>query len=89
MHSDRFMTIHYLDGSRETYSFPKQAKDQYDLVSKMKSALTTDRITIEVDGILSLIPLVAVKRIDFSPSPATLPDEVIVGAKLEDNSEYR
>ncbi len=88
MEADRFMTVHYLDGTREIYSFPQQAKDQYDLMSKIKTALTADRITIEVEGILTTIPLAAVKRIEFSPSPTKLPDEVIVGAKLEDSSEY-
>lgn len=84
MQPERFLTVHYLDGTTETYSFPKQAKDQYELANKMQSIMNLDRITMDVDGILSVIPLTAVKRLEFSPTPAALPDGIITGAKLLD-----
>ena len=39
-----------------------------------------DRIVLEVDGLLHIIPMSAVKRLDFSPAPPHLPDFVIRGA---------
>jgi hypothetical protein len=43
--------------------------------------MSADRIVLEVEGILHIIPMTAVKRIDFSPVPPKLPDEVIRGAR--------
>jgi hypothetical protein len=48
----------------------------------LREGLGADRIVLEADGILHIIPLTAVKRIDFSPLPAKLPEQVIRGARL-------
>lgn len=82
MAASRFLTIHYLDGSNETFTFPKQAKDHFDLMSKLNDAMKTDRFVIEADGHLHVIPLSSIKRLQFSPAPDTLPHGVISGASL-------
>jgi hypothetical protein len=82
MESERFLTIHYLDGSSQTYTFPKQTSDKYDAISRFKSAIGSDRILLEEDGILTIIPMSAVKRLDLSPLPVDGADGIIMGARL-------
>ncbi|MEW8051157.1 MAG: hypothetical protein AB2809_12335 [Candidatus Thiodiazotropha sp.] len=82
MEASRFLTVHYLDGSSETSTFPRQAKDQYDQMSKLHDAMTTDRLAIEADSSLHVIPLNAVKCFEFSPLPDKLPDGIIRHASL-------
>jgi hypothetical protein len=82
MSAERWLRIEYLDGSSEAYSFPEQAKDEYEQTRGLREGLASDRIALEADGILRVIPLSAVKRIEFSPLPLKLPEQVIRGAKL-------
>ncbi|MEW8220525.1 MAG: hypothetical protein AB2747_14835 [Candidatus Thiodiazotropha taylori] len=82
MAASRFLVIHYLDGTSETFTFPKQVKDHYDLMGKLNDAMKTDRLVIEADGHLNIIPLSGIKRLQFSPAPETLPAEVIKQASL-------
>ncbi|MDJ0806538.1 MAG: hypothetical protein QNJ78_06855 [Gammaproteobacteria bacterium] len=82
MDISRYLTIHYTDGTSETFVFPKQASDRFDLMKKLHTAMTTDRILIETDASLHVIPLCAVKRMEFSPVPDELPDGIIRGATL-------
>lgn len=80
MSVDRWLRIDYTDGTSETFSFPKQAEDDYDQMHKLREAMKADRIALEIDGLLRIIPMSAVKNLDFSPSPSKLPDFVISGA---------
>jgi hypothetical protein len=82
MEVSRFLTIHYVDGMSETFIFPKQATDHFDLMKKLNKTMTVDRLVIEADGSLHIIPLSAVKRFEFSPVPETLPEGIIRGATL-------
>ncbi|MCU7918143.1 MAG: hypothetical protein KZQ88_06725 [Candidatus Thiodiazotropha sp. (ex Dulcina madagascariensis)] len=82
MEANRFLTVHYLDGKSETFTFARQATDQYDQMNKLHAAMTTDRIVIEADGRLHIIPLSSVKRLEFSPVPGKLPEGIIKGATL-------
>ena len=84
MDANRFLTIHYLGGETETFTFAKQAGDQYDQMNKLHNAMKVDRIVIEAEGRLHIIPLSAIKRLEFSPLPEQLPDGIIKGAMLND-----
>ena len=80
MSVDRWLRVEYIDGTSETFSFPKQVDDDYEQIQKLREAMRADRIALEVDGLLHVIPMTAVKRLDLSPAPANLPDFVIRGA---------
>lgn len=80
MSIDRWLRIEYLDGTSETFSFPKQAKDEYDQSQRIREALSADRIVLESEGQLHVIPMSAIKRLHFAPAPAKLPEWVIKGA---------
>jgi hypothetical protein len=81
MEEQRFLTIHYMDGTSDSFTFSKQAKDDYDLATRLKKALTADRIVMEMEGVLTIIPMSAVKRMDFSPVVGSLPEDVIQGVE--------
>lgn len=77
---ERWLRVEYMDGTSEAFSFPKQVQDDYEQMQKIREAMRADRIVLEVDGLLHIIPMSAVKRLDFSPAPPSLPDFVIRGA---------
>lgn len=79
---DRWLRIEFVDGTSETFSFPKQAKDEYDQSQRIREALSADRIVLESEGQLHVIPMSAIKRLHFAPAPAKLPDWVIKGVTL-------
>ena len=80
MSMDRWLRVEYVDGTSETFSFPKQVDDDYEQMQKFREAMRSDRIVLEVDGLVHVIPMSAIKRVDLSPAPANLPDFVIRGA---------
>lgn len=80
MPADRWLRIQYVDGTSETFSFPEQVEDDYERLQKFREAMRADRIVLEVAGVIHIIPMSAVKHIDFSPAPPNLPDFVIRGA---------
>ena len=80
MSMDRWLRVEYVDGTSETFSFPKQVDDDYEQMQKLREAMRADRIVLEVDGLVHVIPMSAIKHVDFSPAPRNLPDFVIRGA---------
>ncbi len=85
MEATRFLTVHYLDGTSETFSFAKQAVDQFDMMNRLHTAMTSDRIVIEANERLHIIPVTSIKRVEFSPLPEKLPQGIIKGANLHDS----
>lgn len=83
MSADRWLRIQYIDGTSETFSFPKQVDDDYEQMQKFREAMRADRIVLEVEGMIHVIPLSSIKHIDFSPAPTNLPDYVIRGASVQ------
>ncbi len=82
MPAERWLRIDYLDGTSETFTFPRQAGDDYDLSKRFREAIGSDRVVLEIDGIVRMIPLSAVKQLNFAPAPANLPEQVIRDARL-------
>ncbi len=76
------MIINFLDGTKVSYYFPKQIKDDSTMTSRVKSILENPYIIIEDDGILTLFPTHNIKSIQLNPAPDTLPDFVIQDARL-------
>lgn len=80
MSVDRWLRVEYVDGGSETFSFPRQVEDDYEQMQRFREAMRADRLVLEVEGLVHVIPMSAVKHIDFSPAPTNLPDYVIRGA---------
>lgn len=76
-------TIHFMDGSKIALRWPRQAGTGSQIIaSNVKKALEADRMVVEINGDLLLIPLRNVKYIQLSPSPKELPVGVLRGAQI-------
>ena len=78
------LTIHFMDGTRISCEFPKQTEDPMRVLRNVRRALESDKIAIELEGQLMLVPTANIKYAAVSPTPDTLPDGVIRGAVLKD-----
>ena len=75
-------TIHFMDGSKISLRWPRQAGTGAQIIAaNVKKALEADRMIVEVDGALLVIPLRNVKYIQLTPSPKELPVGVLRGAQ--------
>jgi hypothetical protein len=78
------LTVFFLDGTKATFRYPRQSgADPATILSNVKRALEADRLLLEVDGDLLVIPLKSVKYVQVSPAPARLPSGVLRQAHLE------
>ena len=76
-------TIHFMDGSKISLRWPRQAGTGSQIIAlNVKKALEVDRILVEIDGSLLLIPLRNVKYIQITPSPKELPAGVLRDAQI-------
>jgi hypothetical protein len=78
----RRMTVFHTDGSKTSFSFPKQA-DPVSMAGEIAKALDKDKIVVEADGAMFLIPLGNVKYVQLTPAPEKLPSGVIKGASVK------
>jgi len=83
MKNNRTVTIHFIDGTSITVTFPKQGgSDSTTQLANIKKALEAERIPIEIGGQLLLIPMRNVKYVQISPTPEVLPKDIIRGAQI-------
>ena len=82
MATKRFLTIYFTDGSKLS-TFPQQADDFSQIASRVQKALDTNKLAIEVDGELFVIPMSNVKYLQVNPAPEKLPDTVIRSGALK------
>jgi hypothetical protein len=82
MNEDRQMTIHFNNGTKMELAFPAQIKGSPTAVLEgIKRALESDKLVIEADGKVLVVPWASVKHIEVSPAPAALPFGAIKGAR--------
>lgn len=84
MDSNRFLTVHFIDGSEMSVTFPKQGGNPLLLAKRVQQAIESRQLAIEMDGQLVVIPMDNVKYMQASPSPDELPETVILGGTLKD-----
>ena len=82
MATKRFLTIYFTDGSKLSMTFPQQSDDFSQVASRVQKALDTNKLAIEVDGELFVIPMNNVKYLQVNPAPEKLPDTVIRSGAL-------
>ena len=77
------MVIHFMDGSKIVFTYPKQAgTDSATIAATVRKAIDQDKLAVEVDGDLMVIPMRNVKYVHVTPAPDALPKGVLVGARL-------
>jgi hypothetical protein len=83
MNDDRQMVVQFNNGAKLELRFPTQIRNSSGAVLEaMKKIMETDKLLIEAEGRLIVIPWASVKQLEVSPVPATLPFGVIKGAKV-------
>jgi hypothetical protein len=82
----RQIIIHFTDGTRINVLFPVQGGDTpAQMAATVRKALALDKLAIEADGSLLVIPTRNIKYMKVYPCPEALPDgEVIRGATVND-----
>ncbi|MGE5198214.1 MAG: hypothetical protein ACM3H9_01145 [Rhodospirillaceae bacterium] len=77
------LTMHFMDGTKLVIRYPKQAgADPTTIAATVKRAIDADKIVVEVDGDLLIVPTRNVKYFHLTPAPDHLPSGVIRQGKL-------
>ena len=82
MANERYLTIHFTDGSKLSVTFPKQTDLLYKIMSRVEKALDADKLAIEIGGELFVIPMNNIKYMQVSKYTEKLPETVIRGGSL-------
>ena len=82
MANERYLTIHFTDGSKLSVTFPKQNDMLYKIVSRVEKALDADKLAMEIDGELFVVPMNNIKYLQVNPAPEKTPEMVIRGGSL-------
>lgn len=76
------MIIHFMDGTKVAFTYPKLADDPATIAMYVRKALEADKITVEAQGDLLVIPMRNIKYIQVSPAPDELPQGVLRNAVM-------
>ena len=77
------LTVLFLDGSKVTFRYPQQSgTDAATILANVKKAIDADKLVLEADGDLLVIPFKSVKYIRVSPAPSRLPAGVLRDARM-------
>ncbi len=83
MNDDRRLVVHYNNGTKLELSFPTQIRNSAAAVMEgMKKMMESDKLAIEAEGRLIVIPWASVKQLEVTPVPPSLPFGVIKNAKV-------
>jgi hypothetical protein len=82
MAEEKSLIIHFMDGSKMSVTFPKQAEFAHQIVRKTQQALENNQLAFEAGNDLFVIPMSSIKYLQVSPAADNLPDSVIRGATL-------
>jgi hypothetical protein len=76
------LTIHFNDGTKKTFSFPRVANDTTSIATKIDKFLDSPNVILELDQELVIIPTSSIKYIQISPKPLKLPSTAIPNASI-------
>jgi hypothetical protein len=77
------MTVFFNDGGKVSFRYPRQAgSDPATIANTVKRAIDSEKLVLEVDGDLLVIPMKSVKYVQVSPAPTALPAGVLRKARL-------
>jgi hypothetical protein len=82
MSKDVHAVIHFMDGTKMTFGWPRQSGDTTAMLTRVRKALEMDKLAVEVQGDLFVILIRNVKYVQLTPAPAKLPAEVIKGGEV-------
>ena len=86
MDNDKQLVIHFNNGTKMEVTFPTQVKNSLGaLVESLKKVLESDKLVIEAEGRLVVVPWSSVKFVETSAVPSSaLPFGTIKGARVSE-----
>ena len=83
MNEDRQLTIHFNNGTKMDVTFPTQVNNSPETVlAAMKKAMESDKLSIETEGKLVIMPWSSIQHLEMTPAPTAVPFGVIKGAHI-------
>jgi hypothetical protein len=83
MNEDRQLSIYFINGTKMDVTFPPQVKNSTATVLEgMKRALESDKLVIEAEGKLVIMPWSSIKHVELTPMPSAVPFGSIKGARI-------
>ena len=82
MTNKRYLTIHFTDGSKLSVTFPRQIEEFHQMAERIQKALDANKLAIEIDGELFVMPMNNVKYLQLTPAPEKMPETIIRDGSL-------
>ncbi len=77
------MTVFFIDGTKASFRYPRQSgHDASTVLGNVKKAIDADKLVLEVDGNLLVVPMRNIKYVQVSPAPAHLPSGIFRGVRV-------
>ena len=76
------MTVKFVNGSEESYEFPRQIIDESIIAKKIQEALEAQHLVIDLKSKVQIIPVHNILSIEITPPPLKLPPNAIREASL-------
>ncbi len=82
--TDVRMTVKFINGSQERYSFERQmtSEDTHSLMKKIQEILEAKHLIIDLGSKMQIFPMENILAIELEPAPVKLPSNCIRGASL-------
>jgi hypothetical protein len=84
MEPTRALTVHFMDGSKVSYGFPNQAPNAAARQIRFEEFLKSPYLLVLAEGVLTAIPVVNIKAIQFPVDDALLKDVRLPGHVIHD-----
>lgn len=73
------LVVFFTDGSNLEFEFSRDSEiDSSRAVANVRKALEKDKVSIEVDGDLFVIPMNNVRYVQVAPAPPDLPSDAVI-----------
>ena len=83
MDEEKRLVVHFNNGTNLEVAFPVQIRDSTaGVLEAFKRIMEADKIAIQTEDKLIMIPWASVQHIEFSPPPATTPFGTIQKARV-------
>ena len=78
------MTVKFIDGSQERYSFERQMTDEdaHVMMKKVQDALDAKHLIVDLGSKIQFFPMNNILSVELEPPPERLPPNCIRGASL-------
>ncbi len=82
MSKKRWLTIHFTDNTEMRFDFLIQDVDPAILGAVVEKVAESNKLILEVEGVMYMFPYANIKYIRVSPCPEKLPETAIMGVHI-------